>query len=139
MNAEIILTFASTISINGSEITPVTLSHITDRIREIIESIVYPEQLTSLRLQETRLVAHVIATNTDIYNFLDNVGYYLNDQDILRLGITSPKGINSIGQDIWAEGDISLDAETLMVIGIDTNKQVDLIPILINQEIFFLV
>lgn len=138
MNAEVELTFVPTVSVGGEDLVAIALPYITPRVEEIIRDIVYPQTLLSLTLQGTNLVAKVFVNNADVYEFLEDVSYYLTDAQILRLGISPPEGINSVGQDTWAQGDITLDEETLTALRMIDGDVVEFIPILVDQQVYFL-
>ena len=136
MTTEVELTFIPTISGDNGELRMIALPYITPRIEEIIADVVYPHQLISVQLRGTEIVAVVLVTDVDINNFLDETSYFLTDREIMRMGIAPPQDLGSIGQDIWAQGDISLDEETLGVLRM-TNEvgEVEFIPILISYNI----
>ncbi len=138
MNAEVELTFVPTISIGGGDLIPIALPQITERIKEIIAHVVDPAILESVQMNGMEIVAKVFLNNADVYAFLEDVSYYLTDDQILQLGIAPPKGINSVGQDTWAQGDITLDEETLIDLRMSPEEDVEFIPILIGYNIFFL-
>ena len=132
------LVFVPTISKDCRPLNNVVIPHMTQRIRQIFQHVVYPNKITDFFFTPTQITVIVhISEDEDVTEFLKDVSYHLTDADITRLGITPSEGSKSIGQNMWADDDskISLDDETIDSIGLSDAHGVDLIPILVSHRI----
>lgn len=134
---EVELTFVPTFSINNGSLEVLALPYLTERIEEIFAfNVVYPYKILEIYYvspTEIRVIISIDNPN-QLVEALEEISYELTDADIIRLGIAPPQNIAHIGQDVWAQGDLYLDDETLRALGLQ-GSEVEFYPILTKYHI----